>query len=193
MSAVIQKHSRPPRKANPQAPQPERRLTVAKQPMKALPPERRQEIARQVLDRYLLGEQVADIAIEYETSDVTIYALLLREHETEWKETQTARALAKKERLNKEVEEAKAAMRAAPDALSLARERDRAKACEILLRSAQWELERLLRRLYGQDTNINIQVNADLGDRLRRARDRVGSEVIDINPVPLPDMTSQQS
>jgi hypothetical protein len=54
----------------------------------------------------------------------------------------------------------------APDALSLARAREK-------VRSAQWELERLLRRLYGQDREINVNVNLDLGDRLRRARERV--------------------
>jgi hypothetical protein len=172
MSQTILKHSRPPRKASSHV-APRRELSVAKQPMKAIPQERREEIANQVMSRYLMGEQVADMAIEYETSDVTIYALLLREHEEQWKEIQTARALAKYERLKDEVMEAKEAMGVAADALSLARERDRAKACEILLRSAQWELERLLRRLYGQDQNININVSLDLGERLRRARERV--------------------
>jgi hypothetical protein len=180
VSEAILKHSRPPRKAGkPCPPLPERTLSVAKQPLKAIAQERRNEIAGEVMGRYLMGEQVADMAIEYETSDVTIYALLLREHEGEWKEVQTARALARLERFKNEVVEAKDAMRVAPDALSLARERDRAKACEILMRSAQWELERLLSRLYGQETNINISLSGDLGDRLRRARERV----IDVQPV----------
>ena len=158
--------------------------------MKAIPQERRDAIAAQVMDRYMLGEQVADMAMEYETSDVTIYALLLREHEVEWKEAQCARALAKKERLEKDVMEARAAMRGAPDALSLARERDRAKASEILLRSAQWELERLLKRLYGQDQTITVNI-VDLGERLRRARERVGGGVIDVSPVPQLESSSQ--
>jgi len=169
---TILKHSRAPRKANPQAAAP-KEYSVAKRPLKAIPQERREEIARIVMNRYLMGEQVADMAIEFETSDVTIYALLLRDHEEQWKEVQQARALAKLERLKEEVRLAKEAMRVAPDALSLARERDRAKACEILMRSAQWELERLLRRLYGQETNVNISVTTDRGDRLRRARERI--------------------
>jgi hypothetical protein len=77
------------------------------------------------------------MAPEYGVSDVTIYALLLRDHEEDWKEVQRARALARLERAQNELE-------VAPDALSLARARER-------VRSAQWELERLLRRIYGQD------------------------------------------
>jgi hypothetical protein len=85
------------------------------------------------------------MASEYETSDVTLYALLLREHESDWKDIQEARALARLERSQN-------ALRTAPDALSLARTREE-------VRSAQWELERLCRRLYGEDrsqTNVVI-------------------------------------
>jgi hypothetical protein len=114
-----------------------RNLTVAKRPLANLPAERRTEIAQSVLTRYINGEQVAQMAPEYGVSDVTIYALLLRDHEEDWKEVQRARALARLERAQNELE-------VAPDALSLARARER-------VRSAQWELERLLRRIYGQD------------------------------------------
>jgi hypothetical protein len=114
-----------------------RTLTVAKRPLANLPAERRTEIAQSVLTRYINGEQVAQMAPEYGVSDVTIYALLLRDHEEDWKEVQRARALARLERAQNELE-------VAPDALSLARARER-------VRSAQWELERLLRRIYGQD------------------------------------------
>jgi hypothetical protein len=144
MAEVLQKHSRLPRKqASPPA-VPDK-LTVAKRPLSHLSPERRSEIAAQVLDRYLAGEQVAAMASEYETSDVTLYALLLREHESDWKDIQEARALARLERSQN-------ALRTAPDALSLARTREE-------VRSAQWELERLCRRLYGEDrsqTNVVI-------------------------------------
>ncbi len=144
MSEVLLKHSRLPRKLDVPAAKP-KSLTVAKRPLSHLSPERRAEIASQVLDRYLAGEQVADIAPEYETSDVTIYALLLREHESDWKDIQEARALARLERANN-------SCRTAPDALSLARAREE-------LRSAQWELERLCRRLYGEDrTQVAVQI-----------------------------------
>ena len=144
MSEVLLKHSRVPRKMD-KPPSIPKALTVAKRPLSHLTPERRSEIASQVLDRYMAGEQVADMASEYETSDVTIYALLLREHEADWKDIQEARALARLERANN-------ACRTAPDALSLARAREE-------LRSAQWELERLCRRLYGEEKTGPVLIN----------------------------------
>lgn len=120
-----------------ESPKANRQLSVAKKPLGSLTQERRTEIATEVLVRYINGEQVAEMAPEYGVSDVTIYALLLREHEEAWKEVQRARALAR-------LEKAQSRMETAPDALSLARAREQVK-------SAQWELERLLRRLYGQD------------------------------------------
>jgi hypothetical protein len=114
--------------------------TVAKRPLHQVQPEERARIAHNVLDRYINGEQVANIAPEYGVSDVTIYALLLREHQDAWKDIQTARALARLEQSQDELQ-------IAPDALSLARARER-------VRSAQWELERLFSRLYGQKQEV---------------------------------------
>lgn len=191
MSAVVQKHSRSPRKQTaPVAPleMPERELSVAKRPLGNLPAELRAEIADKVLERYMAGEQVANIAPEFKTSDVTIYALLLREREADWVDIQKARALARYERYQDELEAARERMKAAPDALSLARERDQARVAESLVKSAQWELERLLRRLYGQDQQITLAI-VDLGDRLRRARERV----IDVGSAPTQELSSDTS
>ena len=178
MSETLLKHSRMPRKLENPPAEP-RKLTVAKRPMSHLSPERRAEIAAQVLDRYIAGEQVAEMAEEYETSDVTLYALLLREHEADWKDIQEARALARLER-------SQHALRNAPDALSLARSREE-------VRSAQWELERLCRRLYGEEKQQTTLVNpvlniftsaADAAPRpfsLTHAHDQEGA-VIDVQP-----------
>lgn len=157
---VIQKHSRTPRIKPSTSPRlVERKLSIAKRPLGQISQEERTKIATEVLDRYIGGEQVAAMAEEYNTSDVTIYALILREHEDAWVDIQRARALARLER-------AQTGLEVAQDALSLARAREQ-------VRSAQWELERLLKRLYGQEQNINININSDLGDKLRRARERV--------------------
>lgn len=150
---------------------PSKALSVAKKPLANLPAERRTEIAKEVLTRYINGEQVADMAPEYGFSDVTIYALLLREHEDDWKEVQRARALARLERRQKELE-------TAPDALSLARAREG-------VRSAQWELERLLRRLYGQDQqapvqNVGIVINLRRGANNAQETQDAKQQVIDI-------------
>lgn len=103
------------------------------------------------------------MAPEYGVSDVTIYALLLREREDDWKEVQRARALARLERAQGEME-------TAPDVLSLARARER-------VRSAQWELERLMRRLYGQDAPAHVGSAVQINISLRRDNERepVGS------------------
>lgn len=97
------------------------------------------------------------MAPEFGISDVTAYALLLRDHQEEWKEAQRARALARLDRAQNQ-------LKTAPDALSLARAREE-------VRAAQWELERLLRRLYGQDApqvqqavQININLRRNNGD-----------------------------
>jgi len=119
---------------------PGRDFSVAKRPLNGIPQAERTQIAHTVLDRYINGEQVAAIAPEFGVSDVTIYALLLREHQEAWKDIQTARALARLETSQDE-------LRTAPDALSLARAREQ-------VRSAQWELERLLSRLYAQKQEI---------------------------------------
>jgi hypothetical protein len=127
-------------------------------PLQTVPEARRHEIAQEVLSRYLHGEQVAAMAPEYETSDVTLYALILKDHEEEWKDAQIARALAR-------FEKNQSLLEVASDPLSLARARE-------LVRSAQWELERILSRIFGQKQE-HTHVILDLGDRLRRARERV--------------------
>lgn len=131
--------------------------TVALRPLRHISETERAQIAATVLDRYIAGEQVANIAPEYNTSDVTIYALLLREHQDAWKDIQTARALARLERaqdalatLSDRLDSAETAL----DALSLARIREQTKLLEVKVKSAQWELERLLKRLYATAQEI---------------------------------------
>lgn len=117
------------------------KLTVPKKPLMLIPEELRAQIAKDVLERYINGEQVSNIAPEYNVSDVSIYALLLREHTEAWRDIQTARALARLERNQDRLDEAK-------DMISLAR-------ADKGIKSAQWELERLLRRLYGPEDKDN--------------------------------------
>lgn len=120
---------------------PAKDYSVAKRPLNQLTSDVRANIAAAVLDRYINGEQIAKIAPEYGVSDVTIYALLLREHKENWRDIQTARALARLEKYQDAMEEAE-------DPLSLARGRE-------LVKAAQWELERLLNRLYGNKVELS--------------------------------------
>jgi len=73
--------------------------------------------------------------------------ILLRYAEEDWRQAQVLRALQRKEEAEAELDEG------AADALSLARARER-------LRAAQWDLERVCRRIYGAD------VPADLASRI---------------------------
>lgn len=100
-----------------------------------------------VLERYLHGEQLADIASDLGVHPKALNYHLLREHVREdWRKAQVAVSLADKQ-------EAESVLRSAPDALSLARARE-------VLRSAQFDLERLEHRLWGQ-TKQEININAN--------------------------------
>jgi hypothetical protein len=111
-------------------------------------------LAAQVIERYMDGEKVADIAKDLGLKGgEQIYRLLCKYAEDDWKDAQASRALV-------EFERAKEGLQTASDGLSLARAREQAKV-------AQWELERVLRRLYGQEApqvagsgtiNINIGI-----------------------------------
>ena len=166
---------RGPRKAKTALEAPRAPYTVALRPLHHLSPETRQSIANSVLDRYINGEQVAAIAPEHQVSDVTIYALLLREHPDAWRDIQTARALARLERCQDE-------LTTSSDALSLARAREG-------IRSAQWELERLLHRLYGvkqevtvkTEEHISLVLEGDVSQLIERiAAKRQAPQVIDL-------------
>lgn len=106
---------------------------------------------RQVLLRYLSDEPTKDIAASLGVSRQALSAWLLKTAEDDWKEAQVARALARKEKAEDDLE-------TAADALAIARARE-------LLRSAQWDLERVCRRIYGQDIppdlagRISITIN----------------------------------
>jgi len=157
MSEVINKHSRLPRK---------KPTIVTRKPKEALtrlPDGGYGKLAgvdpKTILVRYLSDQSTAEIAKDYGCTRQCLGQFLLKHAEEDWKEAQVARAIARKEKAEDDLE-------VANDPLSLASARER-------LKAAQWDLERVCRRIYGQDQPmININVG-DLGDRLRRARERV--------------------
>ena len=113
----------------------------------------------QVLDRYLSDERIADIAASYGVKRSRLNQWLLEHAEEHWRKAQIARAITLKE-------EAQEELASAADPLTLGRARER-------LRSAQWDLERVFNRVYGQHIHQTIDITSDLGDRLRRADERV--------------------
>jgi hypothetical protein len=108
-----------------------------------------------ILQRYLSDETTKEIAASYGVTRQALGQYLLKVAESEWKEAQVARALARKESAEDDLEDAEKT----PDMLSLSRARER-------LKAAQWDLERVCRRIYGQDAppqGVNaVQININL-------------------------------
>lgn len=120
-----------------------------------IPTEQRPEIAQTAIARYLDGERIEDIAKAYGVHRKRLYQILL-EHDVEgWKCAQVAAAI---ERL----EDAKALIDNTNDALDIARARESAKI-------AQWELERVCKRVYGQSVDVTSTTTI-IGDPLEAAR-----------------------
>jgi hypothetical protein len=82
-------------------------------------------------------ESTKDIAASFGVTRSALNQWLLNTAEEQWKATQVIRALKRKEEAEDELDTAQ-------DVLSLARGRER-------LKAAQWDLERVCRRIYGQD------------------------------------------
>jgi hypothetical protein len=90
-----------------------------------------------VLTRVLAEESTKDIAASYGVTRSALNQWLLANAEEDWKTVQVIRAHKRKEEAQDEID-------TATDALSLARAREK-------LKAAQWDLERVCRRIYGQD------------------------------------------
>ena len=112
---------------------------------------------KEVLARYLSEDTTSQIAQSYGVTRKSLVAWLRQVAPKEWKQVQIIRAHDRKEVGNEEIETAE-------DALSLARARE-------LVRSAQWDLA-ALDDDYKPKQEVTV-THEGLGDRLRRARERV--------------------
>lgn len=110
-----------------------------------------------ILARYLSDESTQQIAASYGVTRQALGQYLLKTAEDEWRSAQVARAIARKEAAEDELEDAKKT----PDSLSLARTREK-------LKAAQWDLERVCRRIYGQDQPPNAAPQVAIQINLRR-------------------------
>jgi len=109
----------------------------ANYPLASLTADERKELAHRTIIRVVDGEKTEDIAKEHGVTRQRLNQILLEHAQEEWKAAQVTRALTKKET-------AEEALEMAADGLSLARAREQ-------LKSAQWDLERVFRRVYGED------------------------------------------
>jgi hypothetical protein len=109
---------------------------------------------KQVLERYLAEETGPQIAASYGVTKAALSYFMLKYAEDEWKSAQLVKALMRKDR-------AEEMMERADNSLDLARARE-------LLKAAQWDLERVCRRIYGQETQVNVaQIAVQIGVQLR--------------------------
>ena len=122
-----------------------------------------------VLQRYLSDESTKSIAAGYGVTRQALGQFLLKHAESDWKDAQVARALARKEAaedqldaIGSRIQESDAEERLKLT-LSLAHAREQ-------LRSAQWDLERVCRRIYGQDAPANIQVPIQINIGIERTK-----------------------
>lgn len=115
-----------------------------------------------ILDRYLSDERTVDIAKTYGVTSQALGKHLLKLVPDQWQEAQVARAVARKDRAEEDLEDlrnggyrAKDGELVTLDAVSLACARER-------LKAAQWDLERVCRRIYGANVELTGAHGKDL-------------------------------
>ncbi len=116
-------------------------------PLKSLNP-------KDVLERYLAGETSVDIAKSCGVTKQALSYWLLTKAEDDWRAAQLVKAIDRKDRADEMLE-------TADNALDLTRARE-------MLRSAQWDLERVCRRIYGQDVAAGVSNAVQININLRR-------------------------
>lgn len=123
-----------------------------------------------ILQRYLSDESTQDIAASYGVTRQALGQYLLAVAETEWREAQVARAVARKERAEDDLESARQALLDIEKTDRDGRETflARVKVAEAGLRAAQWDLERTARRIYGADHASGVGNAVQININLRR-------------------------
>jgi hypothetical protein len=119
----------------------------------------------EVLQRVLSEESTKDIAASFGVTRSALNYWLIEHCDKEWKAAQYIRAAKRKE-------DAEDEMDTASDAFTLARAREK-------LRAAQWDLERVCRRIYGQDAPPSVAaVQINIG--IRKDRDAAQQEQVTV-------------
>lgn len=119
--------------------------------------------SQEVIQRYFNDETTADIAESLGVHRSALHQWLLRNCEQDWRDAQVARAITANEQAKEDLD-------TAADALSLARAREK-------LRSAQWELERVFARMYGQ--HVQVDVSIDISTAIAQLSERLKQKVIE--------------
>lgn len=116
---------------------------------------------RDVLLRYLSDESTESIAKDYNVTRQGLGKFLLKHAEQDWKDAQVARAIGRKEKAEDDLDKITQEMMAdGSDAPKMLREdaqmmTAKLRAAEIRLKAAQWDLERVCKRIYGTEQQSN--------------------------------------
>lgn len=118
---------------------------------------------KDVLLRYLSDESTESIAKDYNVTRQGLGKFLLKHAEQDWKDAQVARAIGRKERAEDDLDKITQEMMAdgsEKDKPKMAREdaqmmTAKLRAAEIRLKAAQWDLERVCKRIYGTEQQSN--------------------------------------
>lgn len=130
-----------------------------------VPQDERDAIVRDALERYAQGVSIQVVAKEAGLTRAIIYRWMLAHAGPEYEDIVT-RALVRR------IAEADERMEAAEGPVDIARAREQA-------RFARMDYERRRPALYGQRSHVTVETVGDLGDRLRRAREReIQGEVV---------------
>ncbi len=120
-----------------------------------------------VLARYLNDETSTEIAKSFGVTKQALSYWLIERAEKEWKSAQVVKALRAKE-------DAEQLLGTASNALDLTRAREQ-------LRAAQWDLERVCRRIYGNDVPANLPqaIQINIGIAPKHENSTATAQVID--------------
>ena len=142
-------------------------------PLGRMAEDKREVLVRGALEKLGNEETLINVAASYKISKATLIAALMEYAEEEWKSLQIARAQVavqkaaqKREEIAKLLDEFSASERAklptGETDMTYPRIREQLRIAEHDERSAQWHLERLARRIYGNSVTVQASlVNVD--------------------------------
>ena len=120
-----------------------------------------------IIALYLTGQDSSQISRQLGITRQALSQWLLKHSEDDWKTAQHVMAEERKARANDTLDQARDDLEACTDIAQTTLYLARVRAAEASLKSAQWELERVSRRIYGdlktEDSAGRVAININLG------------------------------